>query len=81
MPIGAPSLRHPSILWLVLTVALIALNIGIWLYDRRRFKKTIALLEERKRELEGQLAERDSRIAQLENRLMSYSHEVKISPF
>lgn len=81
MPIGAPSPRHPSILWLVLAVVLMALNIGISLYDRRRFKKAISLVEERKRELEGQLTESDSRIAELENELMSYSHEVKISPY
>jgi hypothetical protein len=81
MPIGAPSPRHPSILWLVLAVVLMALNIGISLYDRCRFKKTISLLEERNRELEGQLAERDSGIAELENELMIYSHEDKISPY
>jgi hypothetical protein len=79
VPIGAPSLHHPSILWLVLAVVLIAVSIGIWY--RRRFKKTISLLEESKRELEGQLAERDSRIAELENELRSYSREVTISPY
>ena len=67
-------------MWLVLAVALIAVSIGIWLYDRRRFKKTISLLEERNRELEGQLAERDSKIAELENELGG-SDEVKISPY
>ena len=78
---GAPSPRHPSIWWLVLAVVLMALNIGISLYDRCRFKKTISLLEERNRELEGQLAERDSGIAELENELMIYSHEDRISPY
>jgi len=68
------------ILWLVLAVALFALSIGISLYVLRRFRETISLLEESKRELEGQLAERDSRIAELENELGG-SDEVKISPY
>jgi prefoldin subunit 5 len=81
MRIGAPSPRHPSILWLVLAVVLMAMDVGISLYDRRRFKKTISVREERVRELEGQSTERDSRIAELESELMSYSHEVRISPY